>query len=119
MSGAVRTDLILSAEIMVIALNEVASQRFLPRLVILVVVALIITAVVYGAVGAIVKMDDVGLRLAETGSRLGRQVGRAWSPRCRDCSQRSRRSGRWPCCGWAVTSCWSAATASAGTCRTH
>ncbi|ARG55559.1 MULTISPECIES: DUF808 domain-containing protein [Mycobacterium] len=75
-SGAVRTDLILSAEIMVIALNEVASQRFLPRLVILVVVALIITAVVYGAVGAIVKMDDVGLQLAETGSRLGRQVGR-------------------------------------------
>ncbi|KZS56888.1 ABC transporter [Mycobacterium kansasii] len=75
-SGAVRTDLILSAEIMVIALNEVASQRFLPRLVILVVVALIITAVVYGAVGAIVKMDDVGLRLADTGSRLGRQVGR-------------------------------------------
>lgn len=75
-SGAVRTDLILSAEIMVIALNEVASQRFLSRLVILVVVALIITAVVYGAVGAIVKMDDVGLQLAETGSRLGRQVGR-------------------------------------------
>ncbi|VBA49212.1 DUF808 domain-containing protein [Mycobacterium attenuatum] len=74
--GAVRTDLILSAEIMVIALNEVASQRFLPRLVILIVVALIITAVVYGAVGAIVKMDDVGLRLTETGSRLGRQVGR-------------------------------------------
>ncbi|KAA1248464.1 DUF808 domain-containing protein [Mycobacterium simiae] len=74
--SAVRTDLILSAEIMVIALNEVASQGFASRLVVLVVVALAITAVVYGAVGAIVKMDDVGLRLAETGSRFRQQVGR-------------------------------------------
>ncbi|ETW22636.1 DUF808 domain-containing protein [Mycobacterium gastri] len=76
-NGAVRTDLILSAEIMVIALNEVASQAFMPRLVILIVVGLIITVVVYGVVGAIVKMDDVGLRLADTGSRFGRRVGRA------------------------------------------
>lgn len=75
-SSAVRTDLILSAEIMVIALNEVASQAFAPRLVILIVVALAITAVVYGVVGAIVKMDDIGLRLTETQSRLRHQVGR-------------------------------------------
>ncbi|VXC41243.1 DUF808 domain-containing protein [Nocardioides sp. AX2bis] len=64
-SGAVRTDLILSAEIMVIALNEIASEGFLSRLVILVVVAVLITVVVYGAVAAIVKMDDLGLALVE------------------------------------------------------
>jgi len=75
-SGAIRTDLILSAEIMVIALNDVAGQAFLPRLVILAVVAVILTAVVYGVVAVIVKMDDVGLHLLGTGSRLGRQVGR-------------------------------------------
>ena len=45
-TGAIRTDFILSAEIMVIALNEVADQAFVPRLIILVVVALVITAVV-------------------------------------------------------------------------
>ena len=64
-AGAVRTDLILSAEIMVIALDEVADEAFWSRLVILVVVAFVITVIVYGIVAAIVKMDDVGLRLAE------------------------------------------------------
>jgi predicted DNA repair protein MutK len=64
--GAIRTDFILSAEIMVIALNEVADEPLLSRALILVVVALAITAGVYGAVGLIVKMDDVGLRLART-----------------------------------------------------
>ncbi|MFI5843948.1 DUF808 domain-containing protein [Catenuloplanes sp. NPDC051500] len=64
-SGAVRTDLILSAEIMVISLNEVAEQSFWSRLAILCVVALVMTIAVYGAVGIIVKMDDVGLRLSE------------------------------------------------------
>ncbi len=75
-TGAIRTDLILSAEIMVIALNEVADQAFVPRLVILIVVALVITTAVYGVVAAIVKMDDVGLRLTATASRFGRKVGR-------------------------------------------
>jgi predicted DNA repair protein MutK len=64
-SGAVRTDFILSAEIMVISLNEVVDQPFVSRAVILAVVALGITVLVYGFVGLIVKMDDVGLRLAE------------------------------------------------------
>ena len=64
--GAIRTDFILSAEIMVISLNEVADQPFLSRALILVVVALAITAGVYGAVALIVKMDDVGVRLAQT-----------------------------------------------------
>jgi len=64
-SGAVRTDFILSAEIMVISLNEVVDQPFVARAVILLVVAIAITVLVYGFVGLIVKMDDVGLRLAE------------------------------------------------------
>ncbi|MCF8568655.1 DUF808 domain-containing protein [Gordonia sp. HY002] len=63
-SGAVRTDFILSAEIMVIALNEVASEAFLSRAIILVIVAILITALVYGVVALIVKMDDIGLALA-------------------------------------------------------
>jgi uncharacterized protein len=75
-TGAIRMDLVLSAEIMVIALNEVADQAFLPRLVILIVVALVLTAGVYGVVAVIVKMDDVGLRLKQTASRIGQYVGR-------------------------------------------
>ena len=104
-TGAIRTDLILSAEIMVIALNEVADQAFVPRLIILIVVALALTAVVYGVVAVVVKMDDVGLHLTQTASRIGQKVGRAWSPGCPNCSQRSQRSGRWRCSGWAATSC--------------
>lgn len=75
-TGAIRTDFILSAEIMVIALNEVANQPFLPRLVILVVVALVITAAVYGVVAGIVKMDDIGLSLTQRKSRFGQKIGR-------------------------------------------
>ncbi|MGB3485198.1 MAG: DUF808 domain-containing protein [Mycobacterium sp.] len=75
-TGAIRTDFILSAEIMVIALNEVADQSFLPRLIILAVVAVVITAIVYGVVAAIVKMDDIGLRLIEGSSRFAQKVGR-------------------------------------------
>lgn len=75
-SGAIRTDFILSAEIMVIALNEVADQPFVPRLIILVVVALVITIAVYGVVALIVKMDDIGLSLAQRTSRFAQKVGR-------------------------------------------
>ena len=75
-TGAIRTDFILSAEIMVIALNEVADQPFLPRLIILVVVALVITIAVYGVVALIVKMDDIGLSLAQRTSRFAQKVGR-------------------------------------------
>lgn len=75
-SGAVRTDLILSAEIMVIALDEVADQPFFSRLAILLVVALAITVIVYGVVALIVKMDDVGLSLARRSSATSRRVGR-------------------------------------------
>lgn len=75
-SNAIRTDFILSAEIMVIALKEVADEGFVSRAVILAVVAVLITAVVYGVVALIVKMDDVGLRLAkeERTERLGRAL---------------------------------------------
>jgi uncharacterized protein len=74
-SGAIRTDFILSAEIMVIALNEVADEPFVSRAVILVVVALGITALVYGVVALIVKMDDLGLRLAQRGTPAAERVG--------------------------------------------
>jgi predicted DNA repair protein MutK len=79
-SGAVRTDLILSAEIMVITLNEVIDEPFWSRLAILVVVALAMTVLVYGAVGLIVKMDDVGLRLSQRSGAIattGRGLVRA------------------------------------------
>jgi uncharacterized protein len=64
-SSAVRTDFILSAEIMVIALNEVASEGLVSRAVILAFVAVVITLLVYGVVALIVKMDDAGLALSK------------------------------------------------------
>lgn len=76
-SGAVRTDFILSAEIMAIALAEVASEPFWTRAMILAVVAIAITVGVYGMVGLIVKMDDIGLHMAERRNRGSRAVGRA------------------------------------------
>jgi len=75
-SSAIRTDFILSAEIMVIALNEVADASFVPRAIILAVVAVAITLLVYGVVALIVKMDDVGLSLAQRSSALAQRVGR-------------------------------------------
>src|SRR6478609_1300611 len=75
-TGAIRTDFILSAEIMVIALNEVADQPFVPRLIILLVVAVVITIAVYGVVAGIVKMDDIGLSLTQRSSRFAKKVGR-------------------------------------------
>jgi predicted DNA repair protein MutK len=79
--GAIRTDFILSAEIMVISLNEVTDEPLVSRALILVLVALGITAGVYGAVAMIVKMDDVGLRLAQgregPAASFGRSLVRA------------------------------------------
>jgi uncharacterized protein len=75
-SGAIRTDFILSAEIMVIALNEVSDEPFVSRALILVAVAIGITILVYGVVGLIVKMDDVGLNLAERSSNAVQKIGR-------------------------------------------
>lgn len=75
-SGAIRTDFILSGEIMVIALKEVIDEGFVSRAIILAVVAVLITAIVYGLVALIVKMDDIGLRMVETGGTTAARVGR-------------------------------------------
>lgn len=71
--GAIRTDFILSGEIMAISLASVAARPIWEQAVALVIVAVLITAGVYGAVGFIVKMDDIGLHMAgrrRTGTRL-------------------------------------------------
>jgi predicted DNA repair protein MutK len=73
--GAVRTDLILSAEIMAIALKEVSSQSLPLQAAALAVVSLAMTVGVYGVVGLIVKMDDIGLHLARRSSRTAQVVG--------------------------------------------
>ena len=75
-SSAVRTDLILSAEIMVISMDSIDAESLWARAAVLVVVAIGITAVVYGAVGLLVKMDDVGLAMAaDGGSELKERFG--------------------------------------------
>src|SRR4051794_19639754 len=75
-ASAIRTDFILSAEIMVISLDEVADEPLLSRAVILVFVAFAITFGVYGVVALIVKMDDVGLHLATTREGAAATLGR-------------------------------------------
>jgi predicted DNA repair protein MutK len=75
-SGAVRTDLILSAEIMAIALAEVSQEAITMQAGILLVVAIAITIGVYGVVGFIVKMDDIGLHMAQKPGRVTQAVGR-------------------------------------------
>lgn len=74
--GAITTDFILSCEIMVIAMNEVATESLWVRAFILVVVAIAITVLVYGAVGLIVKMDDIGLHLTTKNSQGSQRFGR-------------------------------------------
>ncbi len=76
-AGAIRTDFILSAEIMVIALKEVLDESVVSRGIILAIVGTLITVVVYGVVALIVKMDDVGLALAERPSAGSQRLGRA------------------------------------------
>jgi predicted DNA repair protein MutK len=78
--GAVRTDLILSAEIMVISLKgliDEGNDGIVQQAIILVIVAFLITAVVYGIVALIVKMDDIGLKLAEQNSDASQKIGRS------------------------------------------
>jgi uncharacterized protein len=74
--GAIRTDFILSAEIMAIALAEVTGESVAMQAGILALVAVVITIGVYGVVGLIVKMDDIGLNLAQRGSASVRSFGR-------------------------------------------
>lgn len=75
-AGAVRTDFILSAEIMAIALNEVADETLAMRAAVLAVVAIVVTVAVYGAVGGIVKIDDLGLYLTKQASAAKQAFGR-------------------------------------------
>ena len=74
-SGAIRTDLILSAEIMAIALNELGEMRIAEQAAALALVGIVITAAVYGVVGLIVKLDDIGLHLAERRNGASRALG--------------------------------------------
>ena len=76
-AGAIKTDFILSAEIMTIALATIESPSFWLQAITLAVVGALITVAVYGAVALIVKMDDVGLHMAATGrTGAGRALGR-------------------------------------------
>ena len=75
-SGAIRTDFILSAEIIVITLGVVAGQSLGIQLGVLVSVALMMTVGVYGLVAGIVRLDDLGLALALRGSTGVRAIGR-------------------------------------------
>ncbi|HFD86676.1 MAG TPA: DUF808 domain-containing protein [Gammaproteobacteria bacterium] len=79
--GAIRTDFILSAEIIVITLSAVSDADFMTRVLVLAIVAVVITIGVYGIVGAIVKIDDAGLYLSQKPGEGGwltfqRQIGR-------------------------------------------
>ena len=75
-SGAIRTDFILSAEIMVIALSDVATKPIWEQAIVLALVGIVITIAVYGVVALIVKMDDIGLHLAQRSSTVVQALGR-------------------------------------------
>ncbi|MGE7207433.1 DUF808 domain-containing protein [Sphingomonas sp. NPDC019816] len=75
-SGAIRTDLILSAEIMAIALSELPDLSIWTRAIALALVGIAITVGVYGVVAAIVKMDDIGLHLAQRDNGTAQAIGR-------------------------------------------
>ncbi|HET9811911.1 MAG TPA: DUF808 domain-containing protein [Sphingomicrobium sp.] len=76
-SGAIRTDFILSAEIMAIALASLEHLTLLTTAIALAAVALAITAGVYGVVALIVKLDDIGLHMAKRKSAGARAFGNA------------------------------------------
>jgi predicted DNA repair protein MutK len=75
-SGAIRTDFILSAEIMAIALSDITASPLVTQAIVLAAVGIAITVGVYGVVALIVKADDVGLHLASRGSGPIRAIGR-------------------------------------------
>ena len=76
-SGAIRTDFILSAEIMAIALASITAPDLVTQAVVLAIVAVLITVGVYGVVALIVKADDFGVRLAQRNGIVSGPVGRA------------------------------------------
>jgi predicted DNA repair protein MutK len=75
-SGAIRTDFILSAEIIAIALGTVSSEPLIEQAAVLSLVALLVTVVVYGIVALIVRLDDVGLALMARSSAALQALGR-------------------------------------------
>ena len=75
-AGAIRTDLVLSGEIMAIALADVAGKPLLTQAGALAMVGVLLTVAVYGVVGLIVKMDDIGLNLARRENAGVRRFGR-------------------------------------------
>jgi uncharacterized protein len=74
--AAIRTDLILSAEITAIALTDMADRPLLIQAAALALVGVLITVAVYGAVALIVKMDDIGLHLTQRASAAAQRLGR-------------------------------------------
>lgn len=74
--GAVRTDFILSAEIVVISLGTVAAATFSTKVMVLSVIAILMTVGVYGFVAMIVKIDDLGLYLTQQASSFKQTIGR-------------------------------------------
>ena len=75
-AGAIRTDFILSAEIMVIALSTLSGMSLPMQAFALALVGLVVTVSVYGLVGIIVKLDDIGLHLATKADAFRRAIGR-------------------------------------------
>jgi predicted DNA repair protein MutK len=75
--GAIRTDFILSAEIIVISLGTIAQASLAQRIGVLVAISLVMTVGVYGFVAGIVKIDDAGLNLSRRASRAAQALGRA------------------------------------------
>ena len=73
--GAIRTDFILSAEIIVIALGTVAAETLVTRIGVLAAVALLMTVAVYGFVAIIIKLDDLGFWLQAKASGTARVAG--------------------------------------------
>ena len=73
--GAIRTDFILSAEIIVISLGTVAAATFSERVMVLTTIALVMTVGVYGLVAGIVKLDDAGLYLSNRANGAARKFG--------------------------------------------
>ncbi|MGF2879560.1 DUF808 domain-containing protein [Acinetobacter johnsonii] len=74
--GAIRTDFILSAEIVVISLGTVAAATFSTKVMVLSVIAILMTVGVYGFVAMIVKIDDLGLYLTQQVSSFKQSIGR-------------------------------------------
>lgn len=75
--GAIRTDFVLSAEIVVIALGTVADAPFSTQAVVLSGIGLLMTVGVYGVVAGIVKLDDIGFYLMQRTSSLARAIGKS------------------------------------------